>query len=108
MPGHRKLSVSPQAYLEGMGDVVGELRRMALTAMMRGDVDKAAGLLEEMDGIYDFLMGFDYPSALAGVRRKQDVARSLIEKTRGELAVAVRARSLERMLETGGGRSRKK
>jgi translin len=108
LPGHRKLSVSPQAYLEGMGDVVGELRRMALTAMMRGDIDKAVGLLNEMDGIYDFLMRFDYPSALAGVRRKQDVARSLIEKTRGELAVAVRTRSLEKLLASGGRRARKK
>jgi translin len=98
LPGHRELGVTPQSYLEGMGDVVGELRRMALTAMMAGDVASARRHLKGMDDIYDFLMGFDYPAALAGVKRKQDVARSLVEKTRGELAVAMRARSLEARL----------
>ncbi len=98
IPGHRELVVSPQAYLEGIGDAVGELRRMALTALMAGDVDAARALLDRMDSIYDFLMRFDYPAALAGVRRKQDVARSLIEKTRGELAVAMHSKRLEERL----------
>jgi translin len=98
MPGHRELSVTPQAYLEGVGDVVGEVRRLALAATMDGDIDNARKWLCTMETLYDFLMRFDYPSALAGVKRKQDVARSLVEKTRGEVAVASRACSLERRL----------
>jgi translin len=108
LPGHRELGVTPQAYLEGIGDAVGELRRMALSALMAGDTERARALLEEMDLIYDFLMRFHYPAALAGVRRKQDVARSLIEKTRGELAVAIHAGRLESRLAGAAGRGKKK
>jgi translin len=41
-----------------------------------------------MDEIYDAIMSFDYPSGLIPIKRKQDMVRGLIEKTRGELAVA--------------------
>ncbi|MFH0815480.1 MAG: translin family protein [Methanobacteriota archaeon] len=99
IPGHRELGITPQAYLEGIGDVVGELRRLALSSMMVGNVGEAQEMLCLMDEIYGFLMRFDYPAALAGVRRKQDVARSLVEKTRGEVAVAARMHSLEKRLE---------
>jgi len=48
-----------------------------------------------MEEIYDQLMRFDHPSAIVPIRRKQDVARTLIEKTRGEIAVATRGKILE-------------
>ena len=51
--------------------------------------------LENMENIYDQLMRFDHPSAIVPIRRKQDVARTLIEKTRGEIAVATRGKVLE-------------
>ena len=95
IPGREELGITSQSYLEGIGDAVGELRRLALSAMMSGDVDDAEKTLATMDEIYGFLMGFDCPAALAGVKRKQDVARSLVEKTRGEVAVAARMQSLE-------------
>ena len=98
IPGRGELGITPQSYLEGIGDVVGELRRSALSAMMTGKVGDAQKKLGMMDEIYDFLMRFDYPAALAGVKRKQDVARSLVEKTRGEVAVAARMHSLEKRL----------
>jgi translin len=98
IPGHGALGITPQSYLEGIGDVVGELRRRALSSMMTGKVDDAQKSLAMMDEIYEFLMRFDYPAALAGVRRKQDVARSLVEKTRGEVAVAARMHALEKRL----------
>jgi len=44
-------------------------------------------------------MRFDYPDAIVAVRRKQDVARSLLEKTRGEVAVSASAMNLQRKLE---------
>jgi len=50
--------------------------------------------LEKMERILDSLMRFDYPTALVALKRKQDVARSLIEKTRGEVAVASRSQEL--------------
>lgn len=88
LPDPDSLETTYDAYLLGLGDVVGELRRGALDLVLEGDTDKAYSYLEYMDTIYDALMQFDYPSNLVPIKRKQDVARSLIEKTRGELAVA--------------------
>jgi translin len=76
------------AYLLGLCDVVGELRRGALDFMLEGNTTKANEYLQYMDQIYDAIMSFDYPSALIPIKKKQDIVRSLIEKTRGELVVS--------------------
>ena len=88
LPDPDSLHTTYKAYLLGLGDVVGELRRGALDLVIKGDTDRAYNYLGYMDNIYDALMQFDYPSNLVPIKRKQDIARSLIEKTRGELAVA--------------------
>ena len=81
------LNVSNYAYLHGLGDVVGELRRHSIDAMRNEntqEVEKAISLMEE---IYSSLHSLDYPEGLIpGIRRKIDVARGLLEKTRSELA----------------------
>jgi len=88
LPDPDELQTTYSAYLLGLCDVVGELRRGALDFILEGDTDKAYEYLGYMDMLYDAIMQFDYPSSLIPVKKKQDVARSLIEKTRGELAVA--------------------
>lgn len=98
LPGPRDLGVTSTAYLLGLGDVVGELRRHALERLRAGQVEEAADALEAMEYLYESLLRFDYPTALVAIRRKQDVARSLVEKTRGEVAVAQRSLELERRL----------
>lgn len=95
LPGPKELGATDTAYLLGLGDSVGELRRLALEALRRGDVASAADHLKRMEDIFDGLLRFDYPNAIVALKRKQDVARSLIEKTRGELAVATRGKALE-------------
>jgi translin len=99
LPRPEDLGVTNRAYLLGLGDVVGELRRHALERLGKGDVEAGQEALEAMEVLYEGLMRFDYPRAVAAVKRKQDIARSLVEKTRGEVAVAVRTRALERKLE---------
>ncbi|MFQ5986502.1 MAG: translin family protein [Thermoplasmata archaeon] len=99
LPRPQDLGVTNRAYLLGLGDVVGELRRHALERLGKGDVEAAREALEAMEILYEGLMRFDYPRAVAAVKRKQDIARSLVEKTRGEVAVALRTRDLERKLE---------
>lgn len=99
LPTPRELGVTATAYLLGLGDVVGELRRHALESLRNGEVEAAAEALDAMEYVYEALMRFDYPTALVAIRRKQDVARSLVEKTRGEVAVALRTRALERRLD---------
>ncbi|MEW5937838.1 MAG: haloacid dehalogenase [Candidatus Thermoplasmatota archaeon] len=99
LPTPRALGVSEGSYIEGVGDAIGELRRIFLSAVIEGDLDRAKGLLAAMESLYEFLLVFDYPSAMVGVRRKQDVARGILERSRGEMAVAVRTMELERALE---------
>lgn len=99
LPTPKECGVTDTAYLLGLGDVVGELRRCALTALRDGNVSDASHFLERMERILDALMRFDYPTALVALRRKQDIARSLIEKTRGEVAVAARSHELSKKLD---------
>lgn len=99
LPPPRELGVTDTAYLLGLGDTVGELRRLALSRLQEGDIPGAARFLEDMERILDALMRFDYPTALVALKRKQDVARSLIEKTRGDVAVAAQGQELARKLD---------
>lgn len=112
LPGPLELQVTSSAYLLGLCDVVGELRRAALDFMLAGTTAKASEYLKMMDQIYDAVMSFDYPSGLVPIKKKQDVIRSLVEKTRGELVVATseqrmgdRAREVHGLLEKGRRRS---
>jgi len=88
LPDPDTIHITYSAYLLGLCDVVGELRRGALDFMLEGNANKANEYLKHMDRIYDAIMSFDYPSALVPIKKKQDMVRSLIEKTRGELVVA--------------------
>jgi translin len=99
VPTPKECGVTDTAFLLGLGDAVGELRRFAMTALRDGDVASASGFLEKMERILDTLMRFDYPTALVALKRKQDVARSLIEKTRGEVAVAAQGLELSKKLD---------
>lgn len=94
LPSPKEIGVTDTAYLLGLGDVVGELRRFSLEHLRRGDIKLSSAFLEKMERILDALMRFDYPTALVALKRKQDIARSLIEKTRGEVAVAARSQDL--------------
>ncbi len=99
MPFPKDLGVTDTSYLLGMADAIGEFRRHALECLRAGDVESATSYLEKMEMFYDVLLRFNYPNALVAIRRKQDIARSLVEKTRGELAVAVRGKTLEKKID---------
>ena len=94
LPGPEDLHCPAVPYALGLGDAVGELRRAALDAMRQARWQDAERMLGWMDALFDALMRIDQPVA-GHVRRKQDVARGLIEKTRGDLTVTMRGRSLE-------------
>jgi len=99
VPSPADLGVSSTGYLLGLGDSVGELRRFCLDELKTGRTDRANYFLERMEDIFVELMRFDLPDAIVPIRRKQDVARSLLEKTRGDVAVATSARNLQDKLE---------
>lgn len=98
IPAPETFDCTPAAFLLGMGDAIGELRRVSQDALRKGDISGAEEALHLMEGLYAPLNLFDYPDAIVPLKHKQDVARGLIEKTRGEVAVAVRGRDLERKI----------
>jgi len=99
VPSPHELGIGSAPYLLGLADVVGELRRFALDELKEGRVEKADHYLDKMEDIFTALMRFDYPDAILPIRRKQDVVRSLLEKTRGEVAVATSTRRLHVKIE---------
>ena len=89
LPSPEEIGVTDAAYLNGMAETIGELRRSVLDLLRGGELARAEELLRTMDEFYYVLVTIDYPDAITGnLRRTTDVARSLIEKTRGDLAVA--------------------
>jgi translin len=92
----KDINVPAVDYVLGLADVVGEYRRLALDALREGDVKKGERCLETMDEIYIELMTLDEAYMLVpGLRRKCDVARRIIETTRGDITQEVRRKSLE-------------
>lgn len=95
LPDPDKIQTTYSAYLKGLCDVVGELRRKSLDSILIGKSEKANDYLKIMEDIYGAIIRFDYPSGLIPIKRKQDMVRGIIEKTRGELAVASCERRIE-------------
>ncbi|MBL8089327.1 MAG: haloacid dehalogenase [Anaerolineales bacterium] len=94
-----ELGVEPATYLNGLAEVIGELRRRTLDILRHGYSEEAERLLGIMDEIYSILVTMDYPDAITnGLRRQTDVARSIIEKTRGDITFSLRGEHLEQSI----------
>jgi translin len=76
------------------------MRRYILDTIRKGDISRCEELLSDMDDIYGVLVTMDFPDALTyGLRRTTDVVRGILEKTRGDLTLAIGQRDLEQKLE---------
>ncbi len=105
MPSPEDLGVSYASFLNGMGEAVGELRRFLLDSMRSGDLSYCERLLSCMDDIYMVLITMDFPDALTyGLRRTTDVVRGILEKTRGDLTLAMREKEIETLLRLNNGK----
>ena len=99
LPSPEALGVEYAAYLNGLGEAVGELRRYLLDSLRHGDMAACERLLGIMDDLYSLMVTIDYPDALTGgLRRTTDVTRGILEKTRGDLTLAARQADLERQI----------
>ncbi|MBC7131046.1 haloacid dehalogenase [Candidatus Bathyarchaeota archaeon] len=95
-----EIGVPPIDYTLGLADVIGECRRVALDSLREGDVEKSESFLQLMEEIYLELLSLDDAFMLVpGLRRKCDVARRIIEATRGDVTLEVRRQKLEKHLE---------
>lgn len=99
LPNPEKLQVSYPAYLNGIGEAIGELRRYLLDSLRRNDFSRCEELLSIMDDIYAMLVTMDFPDAITyGLRRTTDNVRGILEKTRGDLTLALRQKEFEERL----------
>jgi len=96
LPNPDELGIDAVAYLNGMGEAVGELRRYLLDSMRRGDLSQGEELLSAMDDIYNTLVTMDFPDAITGgLRHTTDMVRGVLERTRSDLTLAMGQKSLE-------------
>lgn len=99
LPKPEAIGVDYAAYLNGLGEAVGELRRYLLDSMRRGDFSRCEELLGAMDDIYGTLMTMDFTEIIThGLRRTTDAIRGVIERTRGDVTMALRQKELEAKL----------
>jgi translin len=99
LPDPDDLGIDYAAYLNGLGEAAGELRRYSLDMIRHEDSAKVERVLEAMDDIYSLLVTVDFPDAITGgLRRTTDMVRGVLERTRGDLTVAARQEKLEKTL----------
>jgi len=100
-PTPESIKVSCAAYLNGMGEAVGEIRRYILDDLRHGDLSRCEEFLEIMDDMYSVLVTMDFPDAITyGLRRTTDAVRGILEKTRGDLTLLIRQKVLEEKLKS--------
>jgi translin len=100
LPDPTSLGIAAAPFANGLAEAVGELRRFILDQLRQNDLTRVESLLESMDEIYGLLVTIDYPDALTGgLRRTTDTTRSILERTRGDLTVALRQQKLEQSLQ---------
>ncbi len=100
-PTPDELGITPAAYLHGLGEAVGELRRYLLDSMRKGDMSRGEELLSAMDDIYNILVTMDFPDAITfGLRRATDMVRGILEKTRSDLTLLIRQKDMEKRLDS--------
>lgn len=102
LPTPESLDVEGDVYLNGLAEAATELRRFILDILRRENGNEAAAsaeaerLLDWMDAIYDELVTFDFPDAITGdLRRRTDVVRGVLERTRGDLTTTLQQQRLQ-------------
>ncbi len=89
VPSFTDLGIDERSWVLGLADTVGELRRIVLKNLMDGALEEAVSIFETMEDITDGILMFDVPDAVVPIRRKQDIARGIIERTRSDITTAV-------------------
>ena len=100
LPSAADVGVDEVAWLHGLAETVGELRRASLDHVRAERIEDAERLLALMQEILSALASIDVPDGLSrGLRRASDAARAITERTRGDLTTAVGQRRLREALD---------
>lgn len=88
IPGYTELGITPTAYILGLADTVGELRRQMLESLRTDDYARATLMFEHMSNIYELMLPIRFSNAiLPGYRRKLDTARAIVEQCRRDIVM---------------------
>lgn len=99
LPGPAELGVPAAAYLNGLAEAASELRRFTLDLIRLDRTAEGEPYLAMMDEVYSHLVTIDFPDALTGgLRRTTDMLRGVLERTRGDLTMALRQEELQAAL----------
>ncbi len=99
-PSPEETNIPPAAFVKGMAEAIGEIRRHILDLMRKGELKRCEELLASVDDMYYLLVTMDYPDGITyGLRRLTDIARSIIERTRGDFTTSTIQSSLRTALE---------
>jgi translin len=100
LPSPDDLNVELAPYLNGMAETIGEARRAILDLLRRGEIAESERILAAMEDMFYVLVSMDFPDAITGnLRRSADVARGIMERTRGDLSITLVQRNLQEALE---------
>jgi len=95
VPAMQDLDVTGPSYLTGLLDCVGEIKRLVYDRMRSGNEKDAEKLFATMEEIYNAIYPFAvYDNIVAGLRKKLDVARMLIEDIRAVVTEESRRKAL--------------
>ncbi len=107
LPTPDSLGVRGVAYLHGIAEAIGELRRHVLDSLRAENLERCEAMLERMDEMQSLLVTIDYPDAMtSNLRRATDVTRGIIERTRGDLTLAAQQQRLANRLDALEARGR--
>ena len=99
LPQPEELGTDVTAYLKGLGDAAGEMRRFILDSLRRDDWSRCEEIMEVLDELYGLLVTMDFPEGVTGgLRHTTDMVRGTLERTRGDFTMAMRQRQLEKRL----------
>ena len=100
MPGPADMGIDLPAWLNGLTETLGEMRRRCLDILRMGYTPEVERLLFNMDEIFTQLVTMDYPDAITdGLRRRTDLARGIIERTRADITTAYRQEMLTKKID---------
>jgi translin len=100
LPEPEAIGVETSAYFRGLAEAAGELRRRALDIIRHGELEECERILDAMEEIYAVLVTVDFPDAITGgLRHTTDMVRGVLEKTRGDLTMAMRQETLQEALQ---------
>lgn len=99
IPSLHDLKVSGPAYIMGLLDSLGEIKRMVYDRIRRGMTDDARNLFSTMEEVYGLIYPFAiYDNLVNGVKRKLDVNKMLIEDVRALITEESRRESMVRAI----------